>query len=262
MAHESFWPTWKSNRVFTLVLVILGAYLIVLLASMIQMNFGKTARLGKADTQPYTISIAGTGKITATPNIASATLGLQTTKSDVLSAQKENTDTMNLLIGDLKKMDIAASDIQTADYSVYPQYSYDQKTGKSTIDGYIVSQNVRVKIRDLSKISLVLGKAGERGLNQVSGVDFTIDEPASLETQARVMALADASQKAVDLARALGVKLVRVVGFSESSSPVVPPIMYAPMAARDMSMGGGAAPAVESGSLDVTSNVVITYEIE
>lgn len=260
-SSNSFWPQWNSNRLFTLILSILGAYAIVWLGSLIWLNTLRAEHVGIADQAPAIIVVDGTGRITGTPTIATASLGLQTTGKEVASVQKENSEKMNAFIDALKQLKIPGGDIQTADYSVYPQYRYDQGSGKSTIDGYTVNQSVAVKIRDLGKISAVLGKAGELGLNQVSGVNFTIDDPVNLQTEARAKALAQVNEKAIALAKSLGVRLVRVVGFSEdpSSSSPGPLPMYAE------ARGGGpnsVPPTIESGSLDVVSNVHVMFQIQ
>jgi hypothetical protein len=120
---------------------------------------------------------------------------------------------------------------------------------------------VTVKIRDLSKVSSVLSAAGTVGANTVSGLNFTIDKPEALQAAAREKAISDAMSKAGVLGGQLGIKFVKVVGFSEGS-PSQPPIMYNSMA-KDA--GGGApspAPSIQTGSQDVVSNVTLTFEIQ
>lgn len=259
---QGFWPTWKSNKLFTLVLTILFAYGIVLLGSLIQLNLGKWNRLGKADIPSNAITISGTGKVTGTPDIAVADLGLQTRSPDVQTAQRENTEKMNAFIEALKKLGVAAKDIQTSQYSINPQYRYDKTEQRSVIDGYQVRQSVEVKIRELTKISAVLGKAGELGMNEVEGLRFSIDDPEDLKNDARAKALLQARGKAQSIAASLGVRMTRVIGFDESSGGGFPPPV--PYRAYAEGIGGGefAAPQIETGSLDVTVNVSVTYEIE
>lgn len=259
---HGFWPTWRSNKLFTLVLTILFAYAIVLLGSLVQLNLGKFNRLGKGDAPLQTITISGTGKVTGTPDIAVADFGLQTRSPDVQTAQRENTDKMNAFVEALKKLGIAAKDIQTSQYNINPQYRYDKAEQRSVIDGYQVRQSVEVKIRELAKISTVLGKAGELGLNEVEGLRFSIDDPDDLKQEARTKALGQVREKARDITGALGVRITRVIGFDESSGGGFPPPV--PYRAYADGIGGGefSAPQIETGSLDVTVNVSVTYEIE
>lgn len=234
--------------------------LIVYVGVLVRNGLKNYHYIGKAIQQQNTIAISGEGKITGTPTIAMTEIGLLTDKKDVASAQKENTDKMNKLIAAVKALGIPESDIQTTQYQIYPKYDY--TNGKSVISGYTVNQSITLKIRDLTKISAVLSKVGEVGANQVSNLTFTIDEPENLRAEARAKALASARGKADDLAKALGVKLVRVVSFSENNAEPMPPIYY-----RSANALGGAGdavttPSIQTGTLDVTVDVNVIYEIE
>ncbi|HBW74375.1 MAG: hypothetical protein UX10_C0015G0017 [Candidatus Magasanikbacteria bacterium GW2011_GWA2_45_39] len=239
---------------------ILLVYLIIYVGSLTRNNIKKFYYVGKMDRPQNTISISGEGKVTAEPNIASVEVGLVTDKKDVAAAQKENTGKMNILIAGIKALGIADADLQTSQYQIYPKYDYTD--GKTTLNGYTVSQSVTVKIRDLSKISAVLAKTGESGANQVSGLQFTIDDPASLQDNARNKALVQAGEKAQALARTLGVNLVRVVSFNEYAPQGGPVPMYS----RGLEGMGGAAdataPSIQPGSNEVKVQVNVVYEIE
>lgn len=243
-----------SSPVFKFV----GVFLIIFLITLIANNIKTFRRIGMADRQQNAITIEGLGKVTAAPNIAVTSVGLVTEKSDVAAAQLENSKKMNELVSSLKKLGIADEDIKTAQYQIYPKYSYEEKKG-SSITGYSVSQSLDVKIRDLAKISEVLAAAGAAGANQVGGIQFTIDEPKNLRAEARAEAVKDAQDKADKLAEDLGVRLGRVIGFSESQGGS--PVPY-PMMAKD-AVGGyaEAAPQIQAGTLDIQSNVSVTYEI-
>ena len=119
-----------------------------------------------------------------------------------------------------------------------------------------------MKLRDLTKVGDVLDKVGQLGGNQVTGPDFTIDDPSSLNQEARLKALEDARKKADALSSVLGVHVGRVVTFTESvNTPPIPmPMMYRAM---DATVAGEAAPApkIQTGSLDVTSHVSVTFEV-
>ena len=235
---------------------IVGAIYLALLARNANKQFDY---IGKSTTQRDTIAIAGDGKVTAVPDIASVSIGVQTHKDKVGDAQAENSKKMNAIIDKVKSMGVKPEDVQTSNYSLYPQYDY--TNGKQIQNGYVVSQSVDVKIRDLNKIGDILAAAGSLGANQVGGVNFTIDEPEKLRQEARLKAIAAAKAKAQALADAAGVKLGKIVGFSESfggGNP--PPIFYG----KDMAMGmggGAASPSVEPGSQDVNVSVTVNYEI-
>lgn len=214
--------------------------------------------VGREPAGRDTITVVGEGKISAEPTLALVNLGLLSEGRDVPSTQEDNAKKVNAIITALKGLGIAEADMQTSNYSINPRYEY--LDGRQNIIGYSVSQNLAVKVRNLSQVGAVVSKAGELGSNQVNGITFTIDEPSAVEQVARKEAIQDAEKKARELANALGVKLVRVVGFSESTpgSPI-PPIFYG--RADSAQAVSNIAPEIQPGELDVKANVSVTYEI-
>ncbi len=204
------------------------------------------------------ITVGGLGEVTSVPDMASITIGTMVDRPTVGEAQRENTRIMNDVIAAIKGFGVEDNDIKTANYDISPRYDY--VDGRSSIGGYVVSQSVMVKIRDLASVGNIIAAAGEKGANQVGGITFVIDEREELENEARVAAFEDAKRKAQMLADAAGVKLRRIVSFSESTNGGYPVPVYA-YAERAMGMGGG-SPDIEAGSSDVISNVTVTYELE
>ncbi len=213
--------------------------------------------IGRPDAARDTISISAEGKVTALPDIATISVGVQTENKSVSSAQKENTTKMNAIIEKVKSFGLTAEDIKTSNYSIYPQYDY--VNGRQVERGYMVTQNIDVKVRSLDKIGEILSAVGSLGANQVGGVAFTIDEPEELRQQARIKALEAAKKKAQALADAAGVKLGKVVGFSENEEYAPAPAYYAKDAG--LGMGGDGTPSIQSGSQDVVVDVTVLYEI-
>ncbi|MBI5071620.1 SIMPL domain-containing protein [Candidatus Falkowbacteria bacterium] len=253
------WPSWKNNKLFTILIVLVMIGLFGLLATIVTNNLKSYRYIGKPTAERDTIAISGEGKVTAIPDIATIDVGLMTEKSDVKSAQLENTTKMNRLIANLKNLGVESKDIQTSYYNIYPQY--DWPNGKQVLRGYQVSQGVTVKIRNLDKIGDILAAAGEGGANQVSGLSFNIDDPEALRQEARVKALENAKTKAEALAKVAGVGLGKIVSFSEYAS--TPYSAYKSMEALGLG-GGGAAPSptVEAGSMDIVIDVTVSYEIK
>jgi hypothetical protein len=213
--------------------------------------------IGRPTATRDTIAIEADGKVTAVPDIARLSIGVQTEKKTVGTAQKENTAKMNAIIDKLKALNVERADIKTTSYTIYP--AYDWVDGRQIDRGYVVNQSVDVKIRDLDSVGQVLAAVAELGANQVSGVNFTIDDPEELQQQARLKGLEAAKKKAEALASAAGVKLGKIVGFSEGVSQTPYPYMA-------YGKGGGvameaAAPIAEPGTQDVIVHVSVVYEI-
>lgn len=256
MNDKTFWPKWPQQKLFYVLVGIIMVYVIVFLAVAIQNDLKEFQFIGKAPQDRDTIIIDGQGKMIGTPDIARINVGMVTEADTVVDAQDANTEKMNKLITELKKMGIDSKDMQTVDYSIWPKYEYTE--GRSNIVGYTVSQSVQIKIRDTEKISLALAAAGQAGANQVSGVSFDIDDPDALKEQARLEALQDAQDRAQNVVQALGVTLGNAVGFSES---VYYPATRGYLDYAEGLGGAGDAPQIESGTMEITSDVTVTYEI-
>jgi len=217
-----------------------------------------------------TIYISGHGEVLAVPDIATFTFSVVSEKSTVAEAQADATKRVNTIANYLDGAGIDKKDIQTSSYSIYPQYEYSQivciaypcPPGKQVLKGYEVRQTTTIKVRDTAKAGELLAGVGDKGATEVSGLTFTFDDPDAAQAQARDKAIADAKQKAQELAKELGVRLVRVVSFNENNYGG--PIYYAKGEA--LGMGGTdampvAAPEISTGQNKVTSDVSITYEI-
>lgn len=250
--------TLKENRLFQGSVIALAIVLTLFLAVQAWKGMAEYSRIGLEPRPINTFTVSGYGKVSGTPTLARVNLGLYSEGKDVPTVQKANTTKVNAIVDALKQMGIAAEDLQTADYNISPKFDY--SNGTQTVTGYTVSQTLAAKVRNLSQVGAVIAKAGELGANQINGVSFTIDDPSQLQQEARKKALEDANKKARELADALGVKVVGIVTFSESSGGQPMPMF----ADSKLGLGGGGgvpAPDVQAGSLDVESNVSLTFEL-
>lgn len=217
-----------------------------------------------------TISVSGYGEAFSAADIATFSFSVVSEKSTVAAAQTDATNKINAITKYLKDAGIEEKDIQTTDYSVNPQYDYVAQActggycpgGKQVLRGYQVRQSTTIKVRDLTKAGELLTGVGGKGATEVSGLDFTFDDPNKLQNDARGKAIADAKTKADQLAKQLGVKLVRVVSFNENGGGYPSPMYYA----KDSAVGMGSteparAPEISVGQNKVSSNVSVTYEI-
>ncbi|OGL85999.1 hypothetical protein A3I40_00505 [Candidatus Uhrbacteria bacterium RIFCSPLOWO2_02_FULL_48_12] len=255
--HRSIWPNFDDEKPYAV--LVMGLVFIIFLSFVVKIvTDARTYQfIGLAPDTPNTITIVGEGKMTGAPDVAMVDLGVLSTSNKVSGAQADNTKKMNELADRLLKIGIKKDDMKTTQYYINPRYDYID--GRSVLAGYDVQQTLKVKIRDLDKVGAALSIAGEVGANQVGGLNITIDDPEPLRAAARIKAVTSARSKAAALAQSIGVKLGRVVSFSENSSDEQPPYMMK----ESFGVGGGGAPApnIQSGSLEITSNVTLSYEI-
>lgn len=256
-------PHWDElgKKLLYIFGVFLILYLTVYVAALTRNEFRAYETIGRAESIERTITLDAQGKSTVVPNVANTTIGMIAEGETVAEAQAQNTEVMNDLINRLKELGIAETDIQTANYNVYPRYDYSSEDGR-TLDGYEVSQSVTIKIRDKENTNAVLALAGEVGANSVSGVNFTIDDTEVYKEEARRDALRQVYEKASELSDLLGIEIVGVVTYTEYESNTAPYPMYE-RAMLDSAVGYGGAtdPQIESGTKDVFVTVSVTFEI-
>lgn len=231
--------------------------LVIFLAAATYTKILEGRYMGQGMQYKNTISVAGEGKVLAKPDIGQVSLSVVSDAKTVAIAQKDNTDKMNKITGLMKDLGIKEEDLKTTNYSVEPSYQYYE--GKSEIIGYVITQTLEVKIRNLEKVGDILGQAAASGANQVGSLYFTFDDPEKLNTEARQKAIDNAKAKAQDLARSLGVSLGKVVSFSESSLGQPETRYYASDALGKG--GGGAVPDIQTGQNEINVNVSLSYEI-
>jgi hypothetical protein len=245
---------------------------------------------------PNTITVSGTGDAMAAPDVATFSFTVTETKTTVADAQKAATDKINSALKAVRDAGVADKDIQTESYYINPHYEYQSEScvytsgagsgtsssggtivplvspslppvpicrpGRNVLTGYDVSQSIQVKVRELGKAGAIFTSIGSLGVESVNGLTFSVDNPDSVQAEARTKAIADAQSKAKELAKELGVRLVRITSFSDNNySPR--PMMYAMGAAvGSESSKDVTPPEVPAGEQKMTDTVSITYEIE
>ena len=205
-----------------------------------------------------TITVSGTGNVVVEPDMAHITLGVVSEADTAKAALEKNTASMAAIVPALKASGIPPKDIQTSNFSVNPRYRPSKAGEQPVINGYQVSNTVRIVVRDIAKLGTVLDQVIQLGSNQVHGVGFEVSKAEQLKDDARKAAIANARHKAELYAAAAGMKLGRVLGIEEAG---VQPLQRQPQAyARAASMPS--APPIEAGSQRLDASVTVTFALE
>jgi len=205
--------------------------------------------------RPATVTVSGVGTVTAAPDMAEITTGVVTQAPTAAQALAANSQAMERLLQALGSLGIATRDIQTTDISVSPQRRQGKDGQPPEIVGYEVSNQVRVKVRDLARLGRVLDQQVGQGANLVYGIRFGLQEPAPRLDEARKLAMADARRKAELYATAAGLKVGRVIAVQEAGAASPRPEM-APRALMS------AAVPVAPGEQEIKTSVTVTFTLE
>ncbi len=206
---------------------------------------------GTGDSGLRTVSVAGEGKVTITPDLAAITFGVESSGTDLAAAQADNATRTQAVLDRLKSLNIAANDLQTTGYNIQPQYDKDQK-----LTGYRIVNSVRAVVRDLKNVGPTIDGAVNAGANRVSGISFDAANKDNATRRAREAAVADARQKAEQYAQLTNMTLGGVTQVSETVGGAPEYRTAAPASAA-----AGATP-IEPGQGSLTITVQISYELK
>ncbi len=251
---------WKDKDYLRL--TIIGA-LVVFALSTVAFVYAYSRTMQPASA----FTVTAEGKSVMVPDRAKFTFTVITQGgTDPVKLQKENTTKVNAIIKYLQEQGVDKKDIKTEGYYLNPQYSYsvcrENTCPPPKINGYEVRNTTSVKTKDLDKAGTLISGVTEKGANEVSSLELTVDDKTVVENQAREEAMKKATDKARVMAKAGGFRLGRLLSIDEYSPGGVTPVY-------GYGIGGGektissTTPAVDvqPGSQEYIVDVTLRYEI-
>ena len=198
------------------------------------------------------LNVSAQAEARRVPDVATISAGVVTQAADGNTAMRQNAEQMAKVMAAIKAAGIAEKDIQTSGISLNPQYRYVENEAPS-ITGYQATNTVSLKVRDITKLGKVLDSLAAQGANQINGPSFQIDQPEPVYDEARLAALKKAKDRAETYAKALDLKVRRIISISEGGGGGFRPVPMMAMARGKAEMDTAVAPGETtlSVSLDV-----------
>jgi hypothetical protein len=167
---------------------------------------------------PPAITVSGEATISAPPDLAQVEAGVTSDGKTAREASEANNVTMGKVLLALKAAGIDAKDIQTSRLSLQPQSAPNRSTPNAIV-GYRASNQVTVRLHDVTKVASTIDLLVGAGANDIGGINFMVSQASKLLDDAREQAVADARRKADIYAKAAGVTLGAPLSISEQGSP-------------------------------------------
>ena len=205
------------------------------------------------------LDVSATGDATRVPDIANINAGVVTRAASARAALEQNAARMERVRAALKRSGIADRDIQTSNISLNPEYRYVQDRAPQ-LTGYTASNQVNVRFRDIAKTGDILDALVAEGANQINGPTLSIDEPEGALNEARTKALAAGRARAELYARALNMRVVRLLSVSESGERGFQPPMPVMMEAR--AAGSVASTKIDPGEQKLSITLGMVFELQ
>ena len=203
------------------------------------------------------LNVSAQAEARRVPDVATISAGVVTQAADGNTAMRQNAEQMAKVMAAIKAAGIAEKDIQTSGISLNPQYRYVENEAPS-ITGYQATNTVSLKVRDITKLGKVLDSLAAQGANQINGPSFQIDQPEPVYDEARLAALKKAKDRAETYAKALDLKVRRIISISEGGGGGFRPVPMMAMSARGKAEMDT---AVSPGETEVSVSLDVVFEL-
>lgn len=214
------------------------------------------------NTDSQVITVSSSQEVYVTPDIAQLVFCVSTEARTAQECQQKNTESLNQVLEYLKSQGISEEWIQTSDYSLQP--NYDWNNGR-TIIGYEMSCRITVSEVPLDQAGALITNTVDQGANQVESVSYLSSKYDESYQEALKKAVEDARRKADVLAAASGCTAGAVVSMEESM-----PNTYLRSSGNEakleaaMDLAGSAARApmdMMPGQLKVQAQVTVSFAV-
>ena len=212
-------------------------------------------------SQQQGIWVSGTGKVSAVPDIVNLRLGIEAQSASVAEAQTQAAEAMDRVMTALTSNGVAKKDIQTQRFSIRQVTRWDRDTEQEVVTGYRVTNTVAAKIRDIDKTGNIIDAVAQAGgdLTRIDSISFSVDDPSEYYEEARGKAMADAKDKAEQLAKLAGVKLGKPTYVSEST--YIPRVYPEVVMEMEAVKAAPAATPISPGEAEISLTVQVGYDI-
>ncbi len=240
-----------KTKTHSILLILLMAFFLSSCAPVVAPTAG--------EEPPRTVSVVGVGVVSLEPDMAVLNVGVCSEFSNISKAMEHNADKIEAVRQSLLALDVASEDIQTQNFSIFPQEIYNPVPDTNTMI-YVVENTVSVVVRDLNRLGELLAAVVEAGANMILGVTFDMAEGDTFFLEAQRAALEDARQQAEAVAEAAGVELGELtmihVNAILSSSPVrmtMEAVLASPQSSEV---------PISNGMINFTATAAVSFEIK
>ncbi|RFU62420.1 SIMPL domain-containing protein [Peribacillus glennii] len=199
------------------------------------------------------LTVSGEETVQAAPDQAIITLGATTENKDPAAAQQDNAAIILRVINSIKALGIPENQIKTVEYRIDPQYDYQE--GTQIFRGYKVTHLIRITASNIKQVGEIVDTAVKNGANTVSSVRFTVSNQEVHYNRALSLALENARQKAISMAKTLGVTLNDTPEQVQETSIGQP----LPFQMDAYSKIAAAATPIQPGELNISAAVKVEY---
>jgi hypothetical protein len=210
-----------------------------------------------------TVTGNGQAVVKVTPDLVKVYFGVDTSANTSEKAKDKNAETVDKVITELLKQGFERKEIQTENFNIYPDYSWDN--GKQELKGYKATHTLVVEIP--TNQSNKIGDAIDAGVNagaNINYINFELSQAKQNEYKAQALKLAaeDANIKAESIAMGLNKKVGDLVSVSDNNFYYNPWNIYSASGSSGVAMAKEATTNIQPGNQEISASVTAIFEIK
>ncbi len=206
--------------------------------------------------------VSGSSALHKPADQVTLTISCVTQHETAENALSENNSSMQNVIANLQLAGLVKGEYHTGQFNVQPIYSQAPRYNipddwKAKIIAYEVTNSITVKTQKIELTPAIIDAAGQAGANHIANINFGLNDASQYRSEAITDATANAVRDAEAIARAANIQLVRILDIKLDQPSVYqipgPNMHFMAKMAEDA--------FIEAPDVDITANVVVTYEI-
>lgn len=221
------------------------------------------APISAQDEARPSVTVSGTGSVTAQPDQAIVRFGVVTRAETAQEARTKNATAAKNAMNAVRDLDIPDEKIRMETLRLQPRREYNPETKRHEEKGYEATRQVVVEVDRLDVLPQLVADVVEGGANRLDNIDYQLSDRSRFRNEALREAAQAARDKARLLAETLGTELGPVRTINEQSFDFVRP--QPQMARMEVAKTADAAQAepeaYAAGEIEVSAQVQVVFDL-
>jgi len=213
---------------------------------------------------PGVVVATGERVITVAPDQAWVMMSVDTRDERGPEARRLGAVAITSVRAALTATGLTVDAVQTVGFALHPEYDY--TNGRQRMKGFVVSNQLQVRVDDVMKMAEVLDAVAGLALPAsstatIGNLRFDLKDRAGVERQALRQAVQDAIERATAMALGAGQALGRVVRIDEGRAPDAA-MKFGEQVMMARAGDGPIATPVSPSDIEIRAQVTVTVEIK
>ncbi|HEA17232.1 MAG: SIMPL domain-containing protein [Pseudoalteromonas prydzensis] len=163
------------------------------------------------------IAVIGEAQLKAKPDIAVINLEVESLQGSSLDAKKDVDNRINSFLAGISNFNIDETNVSASTINTQPSYSYSEND-KQQLEGYIANRSIKVTLTDIKRLNALLDFALSVKVDAIKSIELKSSAAKTLKEQVNVLAVSDAKEKAISLAKAFGARLGGIYSINSATN--------------------------------------------